>query len=459
MVSKAEGCFPAASIKPDLLEQTLETLSAETTLARKSDLEKTPHRIYESTNIDVFQYHTPLPRQEVAQFFLTHNLSTQAYKMSRKPSQAARAPSHATQKLSPLDVGHSHTRLQKPTNPNQHSRFNVTDTTQGHTADQGSHSNPSGGAAAEEEQTGEDSDSAEGDADEEDKEAEVCDPNVEAPSDSTTKRFGGQTGHNQTAIQSQSMSKEEELEYSVSSFPDTTQKTACESHPQASIDDFSSDDEAYNDVDQISDSEKDGSDMDCFEEQVIIESTHSLGECPTSPIISGQPAEVAEASSSESSVDTWEGFDFGDSHFNHDQDFFDQDQDFFREQFERTEMGGFAESDSLDTSHLLDGSFGLEDDVDLPMFPPQRRVRFADPILHEDHVAHKQDSGISNGLGIQAPSALKPSVDINQSEEDAKEQDGAIDGDSIDDSGSSSGYESESVHVLSDTIATNSSTC
>lgn len=366
--------------------------------------------------------------------------------MSGKASQAVSAPFHAAPKLSPFDVGHNYSRLEKTANSKQRQRINARDTVQDHAANHGSNHNSEGVASGDEEQDGEDSDSegAQTDADQDDDEDD-CDPDVEAPSDSATKSSGRQTGHTDIATQSKGVSEEREQEYNVSGSANYQQEGgASEGNPQANADDFSSDDEAYNGVDQISDSEKDGSEMDCFEEQAIIDSTGPLEQYLPSPTVSNEAAELVEAASSESSEDTWEGFDFGDSHLNHDQDFFDHDQDFFREQFERTEMGGFpGEPESLNNGLFVDGTSPLDDDFDVPMFPPQRRVRFADPILLEDDVACTQGSSTGIGLSAQVPSALKSSVDSNHMEVNSQKHEGVAGGGTDDESGSSSGYESE----------------
>lgn len=354
-------------------------------------------------------------------------------------------PSHAAPKLSPFDVGHNQSRLEKTTNSNQRQRLNANDTIQDHAANRGSNHNSEGGASGDEEQDGEDSDGAQADADQDEDEEDDHDPDVKAPSDSPTKKFGRQTGHINIVTESQSVCEEEGQGYKVTAFANNQQRgSAIESNSQANNGDLSSDDEAYNGVDQISDSEKDGSDMDCFEEQAIIDSTPSLEQALSSPMVSDQAAELIEASSSESSEDTWEGFDFGDSHLNHDQDFFDHDQDFFREQFERTEMSGFpGDSESLSNGLFGDGNLPLDDDLDLPMFPQQRRVRFADPILLEDDFACAQGSGTGNGLSIQAPSALKSSVDSSHWKGNSQKQEDVVGGGTDDESGSSSGYETD----------------
>lgn len=264
------------------------------------------------------------------------------------------------------------------------------------------------------------------------------DPDVRAPSDCTMEMHGHQTGQCQNTPEAQTPGEKVDQSYNA----DDAIRALKKERPETG--DTSTDDEAYNAVDQISDSEKDGSDMDIYEERAIIDSTNVLSQHLQSPMIPGRSHYFMKDLPSEASEDTWEGFDFGDSHLNHDQDFFGQDQDFFREQFERTDMSDFfVDPDHTDTTPLRGAGVNFSENMDIQIPPPQRRVRFADPILLSDKSATTLAPVPNGDCGIQAPSALKSLTDFDLS--GSQREQGTVVGDgSEDESGSSSGYESES---------------
>ena len=332
--------------------------------------------------------------------------------MSRKTSQMAKMPAHGAAKLSPFDVGHKPSRVGKTEGHSQQRRSTPKNLVQVQVADLGGSGASVESASSDDEADGEGSGSDGAEADDDDDDDEP-DPNVEAPSGRAMIPDGRQAGHFGGLSQS--------LEHDVG------RNTA--DRAEQNVGEDSSNDEAYGGVDLISDSERDGSDMDCVEERAIIDSEdEDAGKAPS--IIPKGKNVGRGRSPSESSEDSWEGFDFGDSQLTDHQDFFD-------EQFDRTDLDGF-----LDDDNDILGNVDMFPDTSLlfPSSPPRRRVRFAEPLLDDDLVS-PHVSGKMPGFESDVPST--PTSGLGQGETKAP-PDQRIDGnDSEDGSGSSSGYESE----------------
>ncbi|MCJ1392684.1 hypothetical protein MMC18_005555 [Xylographa bjoerkii] len=198
-----------------------------------------------------------------------------------------------------------------------------------------------------------------GDNEEDDDEAEVF-----APSGMTTNTHGLQTGrtHTEPKIRflgnsnkrrwSTSCDEEEQIGKSAK-IPKLTQDyTASATH---------SEDEDYNGVDLISDSDEEEPTLEKMEERMIIDSEEENDggfvsrNFPTSP-----PSTTSE---------DWQGFGFGDDSFLSDMPFFD-------EQIGRTDCDALA--NALDLYHDSTPSRILPS----PDLPPTRRVRFVDDISH-----------------------------------------------------------------------------
>jgi len=180
-----------------------------------------------------------------------------------------------------------------------------------------------------------------------------------------------------------------------------------------------SDDEAYNGVDEISDSDADEPGVERLEEQDIIASEEDNGS--SRPATFSGP--VSEAS------DIWEGFDL-------DTGFFTSDIPYFDEQLGRIGSGLLDSEIELFQSA---GSFAdLEPMPSLPQSPSptRRRVHFNEPIFPPSDSSVTGDEDL-NGLfnTAQAPS-MEADLDINFANQENDDED---DGSSV---GSSSGYES-----------------
>lgn len=326
--------------------------------------------------------------------------------MSRKTSQTATAPTPGPTKLSAFHVGHEHHRTGKHEHHDQRHGSTPQGAVRAQETDTGSNGDSIESPSSEEEADEEDGDSDRA-TNEEDEDDEAADPAVKAPSDCAIGDEASQAG----VKNGSRMSEHDRAQQTA----DHTKKT--------SEDEESSNDEGYGGVDLISDSERDGSDMDSFEERAIIDAE---GKNNTSTV---RKTEVGRArAQSESSESSWAGFDFGDGGF----------PDFFDEQFNRTDQ------DSLlgDPNDILgNGDIFANADFLLDSSPPQRRVRFADPLL-EDAPVMPQAPTNTPVCASALPSALTAQGGM-----------GALEGlnypplrmtDSDDESGSSSGYESES---------------
>ena len=255
---------------------------------------------------------------------------------------------------------------------------------------------------------------AKADEDEDEDEDDDQEPDVQAPSGRATNSFKRQAGHLNVYLVSPNR------ERSASNI-DYAEK---EAHAEDS-----SNDEAYGGVDLISDSEKDGSDMEGVEERAIIDSEDEDVANVSSTVKHGNNPGRAR-SPSESSEDNWDGFDFGDGDLPDHQDFFD-------EQFNRTDFEGFSteENDIFGNLDMFGDSSLLS-----PASPPRRRVRFAEPLLEDPRV----DIGFPSALQALANDALLASAPgIPQDGTKTHTSQPEIEEASDTESGSSSGYECE----------------
>ena len=330
--------------------------------------------------------------------------------MSRKTSQAARALAYGAPKLSAFDVGHKGSNVGRleghsPRNcsaPKDAGHVTATDVSAGG----GPVESTSSGEQEDEEDGDNDNDKADDDGDEDQ------DPDVQAPSGCAISSTGRQAGH--------------PINLPQSSEHHLTEKATNSTEKVVQFDD-SSNDEAYGAVDLISDSEGDGSDMDGVEERAIIDSEDKgVGSAP-SGVRKGVNVDRA-GSPTESSADSWEGFDFGDGDLSDHQDFFD-------EQFNRTDFDGFSaeENDILGNVDIFGSPSFLS-----PSLPPPRRVRFAEPLLEnrliENHFSDGMPEFESNGA-LAVPSRLDQDGMRTRSDHEGL-------GENLDSqSGSSSGYE------------------
>ena len=209
---------------------------------------------------------------------------------------------------------------------------------------------------------GVDEDSA-SEADEDD--GEDRDGDAIAPSDHTSTERGDQAGlllpeNEQQKIHSAGADYTSEIrernlipgQSSISRLESMTSSKLCES-----------DDEAYNGVDEISDSDEDEPDVEMLEERNIIESEEAG--C-ASKAATTTPTQTSESS------DIWDGFDV-------DEGLYMNDIPYFDEQYGRTDQG------ILDNEIELFQLTSVFDDIEpspLPQSPPSsaRRVHFREPV-------------------------------------------------------------------------------
>ena len=253
--------------------------------------------------------------------------------MSPNPYGAIGAMPHAGTRLSAFDVGHSYTRDVNGNTPSQKDHLHqqkqsIEAGTQDVTEGQASSENNAGAA-----EDG-DADDGDGNSDEVDKDSSNAeDPDVKAPSECVAGVGGHQTGSRFTNEGSHVTMKISEDRY------------------QAGARHENSDDEGYDDLDLISDAEKEGSEMDYLEERVIVESeedgpqrTHPGATTEGSPAMEQQLGEPSD----------------------------------FEEKFNRTILDG-TDGDAFGA---IPSDFAFANDYYLlssPTLAPQRRVRFAEP--------------------------------------------------------------------------------
>ena len=186
----------------------------------------------------------------------------------------------------------------------------------------------------------------------------------------------------------------------------------------------SSDDDIYEGIDLISDSEKDGSDMDHLEERAIVDSedvdeplngaSDTVNQLPKPGVLSAGPSD-----------DIWEGLDIDQNHL-------DEPSDYFHEQFSQMDEQNFFNDHDGDYFPAFDSCFDsvTRDPSDVPTQTSQRRVRFAEPPHSEIGGSTLYDE--SFGM-FSNPNAAPPPSPVSGTDQDL----GA-------DSDSSSGYECES---------------
>jgi len=321
----------------------------------------------------------------------------------------AKAPAHGAIKLSAFDVGHKHSSYGRDRGQNQQHRSapKVSVQIQATSLDHGDCSSES--VSSDEEAGGEDNDGDGLAADDDDD--EDLDPDADAPPGCAMISNGRWAGMSDG--------------FAKAPKQDIGQSVADRAELKAQAED-SSNDEAYGAVDMISDSERDGSDMDCVEERAIIDSEDGdIGKPQASLQTKSQISRPR--SPSESSENNWEGFDFGDGHLSDHQDFFD-------EQFNRTGLDSFLD-DEIDILGNVD--LFAEENLLFPPSPPRRRVRFADPLLEEDLFSPQATNNMRGDVALAAKSH------VAQDRTNVPSDQPICSHDSDDESGSSSGYECE----------------
>ena len=316
---------------------------------------------------------------------------------------ATKATPHSATKLFASDVGHLHAPIHKKrssSKPNQ--KTNLKKSLQVGTEKAAEGESLEDSALSAEDSDADDNDENGADADEGSSDAE--DPDVIAPSGCAVDDEGHQTGPAMT--------------YAGTHTSPKRLKQCLEAEKQQE----SSDDEGYEGVNLVSDSEKDGSEMDYLEERAIVES-----EDTNEP--SGQPSGMAKDEPQTTEAPWYTSFDggwegVGVSHP------FDEPPDFFHEQISQMGQFNFVNSIDSDGSDSFTGSASNfenanDESLDLPISPAQRRVHFAEP-------PHSEISGFSlyNDAPISMFDALPDSSVMDSNVEAGSD--------------SSSGYECES---------------
>lgn len=330
--------------------------------------------------------------------------------MSRKAAYTIKATPHASPKLSAFDLGHVHAHMEKKNDSGKNSQAHSSKTstqigTQRATQAEGSDESTTSAG----ENDAEDSDGNSAKADDESSDTE--DPDVIAPPGGAMDKDGHQTGPK------------------INTTASNTCTGASQASHQAVSQAESSDDEAYNGIDLISDSEKDGSDMDHLEERAIVDSeedeTQQASRDVTSNELPATPGHVHDLSD-----DAWVGLDSNHGSFSQPSDFFDQ-------QFNPTEIYDFLNDDDCNDFSGFPSDFPLttDDTSKSRSLPSQRRVRFAEP-------PHSEIEGfnphIDDGNDMFQDIKHEPTFSL-----------GSIwDNHSDTDSDLSSGYECESVLLL-----------
>ena len=328
--------------------------------------------------------------------------------MSRKSSRKASAPIGA----GPASLDSDHISGHKKSKRNQSrldqssdvhaERPNPKVTSSKHGGNDSSRSTPSDDNA--------DGDVSNADAAEPDDESDEDGENdAFAPSDHAMKEHGDQAGRLSRSVFDCGPTSDGKQSHNRNTVKTKSKIT------KSSVTTGDSDDEIYNRVDLITDSEEDEPNLEQLEERNIIESEEA--------------DDVKFAPASLEASDGWEGFELDDGLFLEDVPFFD-------EQFGRTD------SNLLDSELELFQSTSVFDQVPSPSLPPPspRRVRFEEPLMP---VSSDSDLDSNNGdinvLFRPAPTSLVPlggNLDLS----------GPFLGHEEDDSdssvGSSSGYES-----------------
>ena len=271
--------------------------------------------------------------------------------MSRKATPTIKAAPHATPKLSPLDIGHAHGHFEQKDTPGKQAQTSslknsiLSMTNAGGSGDT---------ATSVGDDDAEDSDGDSAEADEESSETE--DPDAIAPPACATDEDGHQAGpaistkHSKTCAMGPKVSQQTKL-------------------PQES-----SDDEGYAGIDLISDSEKDGSDMDHIEERAIVDSEEHDGSRVTRSATNDESLGAQTCSHAYDNI--WEGFGL-----DLDQRVPGDSSDFFEEQFGQAGIYDLLSHGPHDdfSGFPTDNGLTTDDPSKSPSLPSQRRVRFAEP--------------------------------------------------------------------------------
>ena len=270
--------------------------------------------------------------------------------MSRKSTHSVKAVPHAAHKLSPSDLGHAHGHFEhKDRSERQTQAPSPTNSVQGmkNAANvEGSGEN----ATSTGDDDAEDSDGDSDEADEESNDAE--DPDAIAPPACATDEDGHQAGPAISIKDSKTCAKGSKVSQQTNS-------------PQES-----SDDEGYAGIDLISDSERDGSDMDHIEERAIVDSEEHHDSHITRSATNEEPH--GAQTSSPPYDDIWGGLDL-------DQRPLGDPSDCFDEQFDQTHLYNFLNNDDDFSGFPTDIGFTTDDPSKSPSLPSQRRVHFAEP--------------------------------------------------------------------------------
>ena len=263
------------------------------------------------------------------------------------------------------------------------------------------------------------SDGAEADQDEDDDDDDDADER--APSDAANASKGDQTGHKTgTALRSGACTGGE-WKSSPHAKGDNKlrarRRRVSNSTSQMHDQNAESDDDDYNGVDLISDSEEEEPTVEQLEEKVIIESEEEYdSNCRTPPVLANI------------SSDGWAGFDL-------EGDLFLSDVPYFDEQIGRTDPSILAEEIGIFNSTSFPQSLY---DVELPpRLTPPRRVRFAEDVLEPDTSSVFASDKVGNSTEGNGPHGL-----TNGEEGGTSKNHDAEDEDTDSSSGRSSGYES-----------------
>ena len=325
--------------------------------------------------------------------------------MSRKATYTAKAAPHVATKLSAFDLGHTHSHMERRDKNGNHTHAPYpNNTVQVGTKDGANTDGSDQSATSPGDVDAEDESEDSADADEEGGDTE--DPDEIAPSGGATEDDGHQAGPPMSTT-----------------IANTYANSSKDNHHE------SSDDEVYNGIDLISDSEKDGSDMDHLEERAIVDSEDDDEPRRTSHGAANNEPPVAETRLHDSDA-AWEGLDFS-------QGTFGETSDFFDEQFGQTNLFGFLNDDCDDFSGFPSDFANPKDDLSRsPSLPSQRRVRFAEPL-------HSEIEGLKTYFDDDGKDMFQ-----KVKQEPIFSSGSLLDGHSDADSDSSSGYECESKVII-----------
>ena len=284
-----------------------------------------------------------------------------------------------------------------------------------------------------------DADSSEADEDDDGDDDEDGDGDVIAPPGRTTKDHGDQAGHLVTRGEQQRICKAGK----GTSAGKIRNNNPLRQHIKTSKrnklipnEDHDSDDEAYNGVDDISDSDEDEPDMEKLEEKNIIESEEGERISRVVTTTSGRANETS---------DIWEGFDI-------DGGLFMSDVPYFDEQYGRTDQCIFdSDLELFQTTSVFNDVEPTQSLTQSPSpSPTTRRVHFREPVFPPSNrsniVSNDEDL---NGL-------FNPSKDLGMGPAELSYLRGKCDNDGYEDSseGNSSGYESGLIDMASSSTLT-----